>query len=303
MPEVAVNRPPRTMRPIEMPIVARLMENLGARPPRRRLEPPVPQAVEVEPVHVETASAEPVRVATVLPVAQTTTDPVLPPAPIQAATTHEESPLIEALRCFQNKTPEQAVQHLRQADRTSRELLVNLLPLAVRLADGDLTKADPQDLAALIEQVQGLLLPLRERAALEIPKLCFCRPVATPGRGGVYELLDDNHLFRPGEMVALYLEVRNFTCAAQGDDYRTHVATAVEIRDERGQAVYRFEINDKADSSLSPRQDFSNGLRFPLPSLPSGAYTLELKATDVPSGRMTKRSLDFRVTTVPARGI
>src|SRR5204862_7515770 len=115
--------------------------------------------------------------------------------------------------------------------------------------------------------------------------------VTTAGRSGVYELLDENHLFRPGEMIALYMEVRNFTCSARGDDYQTHIGTAIEIRDEHGQVLNHYDI-DNSDPSLSPRHDFCNGLRFPLPSLPPGAYTLELKATDVPSGRTAKRSLD-----------
>jgi hypothetical protein len=32
--------------------------------------------------------------------------------------------------------------------------------------------------------------------------------------------------------------------------------------------------------------------------MPAGAYTLWLKVTDVPTGRTTRRALDFRVTTV-----
>src|SRR5205807_2071590 len=119
--------------------------------------------------------------------------------------------------------------------------------------------------------------PLRARAALEIPKLCFCRPVAAPARFGAYELLEENHLFRPGETVAVYLELRNFACEPHGGDYRTHVRTTVEVRDERGGVVFRFDA-DRADPSLSPRRDYCHVGRFALPPLPAGAYTLWLKA-------------------------
>jgi hypothetical protein len=171
---------------------------------------------------------------------------------------------------------------------------------AQRLGEGDLAQADPQDLATLAEQVHGLLKPLRERAALEIPKLCFCRPPSTP-RFGVYELLEENHLFRPGEIVAVYMELRNFACEPRGGDYQTHVSTAVELRDERGNVVYSFNTK-RADTSLTPRQDFCHVARFEMPAaLPAGAYTLLLKVIDVPTGRPAKRSLDFRVTNVPAR--
>ena len=295
MPAVAVSRPVAAarVRTAEPPLTG------------WRLEPPTPMPVEVVPARAELPAIEPVRVTAIsspapekLPVADQTAPALPAQAPPPAA--KPDTPLVEAVRCYQNKSPDQAAQHLRNCDPTSRELLACLLPLAVRLGEGDLAQADPQDLAALVEQVQALMVPLRERAALEVPKLCFCRPVTSQDKAGVYELLDANHLFRPGEMVALYMEVRNFTCAAHGGDYRTHVATAVEVQDERGHVVYQFKI-DRSEPSLSPRQDFSNGVRFALPPLPAGAYTLWLKATDLPTGRTARRSLDFRVTTVPAR--
>jgi hypothetical protein len=262
----------------------------------RRLEPPRPLPQEVLQVRADVPADPPPRPAPApLPILPA---PTPPPSLAEA---RADSPVVEALRCYQNKAPDQAARHLRPIEPTSRELLACLLPLAVRIGEGGLPQADPQDLAALVDQVQGLLGPLRERAALEIPRLCFCRPVSAPGRSSVYELLDENHLFRPGEMVAVYMELRNFTCLPNGSDFRTHVVTTVEIRDERDQLVERFDIT-RDDPSLSPRLDFSNGVRFPLPSaLPAGAYTLWLKVTDAPTGRTAKRSLDFRVTTVPPR--
>ncbi len=222
-----------------------------------------------------------------------------PPVATAPIVVRPDPPLVEALRSYQNRAPEQAEQALRRFDPVNRELLACLLPLAVRLGEKGVQQADPQDVAALVEQVQGLLGPLRERAALEIPKLCFCRPPATP-RFGVYELLEENHLFRPGEIMAVYMELRNFACEPRGSDYQTHVSTTVELQDERGKVVYSFNTK-RADPSLTPRQDFCHVARFPMPDLPAGAYTLWLKVTDVPTGRTAKRSLDFRVTNVPAR--
>jgi hypothetical protein len=170
-----------------------------------------------------------------------------------------------------------------------------VVSLAMRLSDGSLLRADPQDVAAAVEQVNTLLAPLRTRAALEIPKLCFCRPIAAPARFGAYERLDENHRFRPGEMVAVYMELRNFSCTPIDGDFATHVVSTVEIHDAEGKIVFRFD-SDRADSSLSPRQDYCHVGRFTLPVLPAGAYTLWLKATDVPTGRTARRSLDFRLS-------
>lgn len=213
-----------------------------------------------------------------------------------------EPPLLAALRCYLNQSPEQAARCLQGMDQADRDLLAALLPLAVRLGDGALKSADPQDLAALVDDLQSLVGPLRERAALEVPKLCFCKPVAAPARFGMYEVLDENHLFRPGEFVGLYFEVRNFACAPHGDDYRTLVKTSIEVHNARGEVVWRFDPPARTDPSLSPRQDYCHLGRFALPtSLPAGAYTLRLKVTDVPTGRAAQRALDFRVTTISGR--
>ena len=148
-----------------------------------------------------------------------------------------EPPLVSALRCYLNKAPEQAARCLESMDPADRELLTALLPLACRLGDGELKAADPQDLAAIVADLQKLVAPIRERAALEVPKLCFCRPVAAPVRFGVYDVLEENHLFRPGDLVGLYFEVRNFTSVPQGADFRTQVRMAIEVQNERGETV------------------------------------------------------------------
>jgi hypothetical protein len=176
----------------------------------------------------------------------------------------------------------------------SREPPNPMMVLATRLCDGSLLQSDPQDIAAAVEQLNTLMAPLRARAALEIPKLCFCRPIAAPARFGTFEKLDENHRFRPGETVGVYMELRNFSSTPQGGNYAVCVQSTIEIHDSQGQVVFRFDA-DRTDSSLSPRQDYCNVSRFTLPALPSGAYTLWLKTTDTPTGRSARRSLDFRV--------
>jgi hypothetical protein len=190
--------------------------------------------------------------------------------------------------------PPLAAERARIIERKPVDMSSGLAPLAMRLTDGSLMRADPQDVAAAVEQINVLLMPLRARAALEIPKLCFCRPVSTPARFGTFERLEENHLFKAGETVAVYMELRNFSCTPQQGDFATHVVSSVEIHDADGKVVFRFD-SDRADASLSPRQDYCHVGRFTLPALPAGAYTLWLKATDVPTGRVARRSLDFRL--------
>lgn len=261
------------------------------RVPAPNPSPPAAANPSVDPLLKQTRHDGPApvvpQVAPVAPTPRVELRPIEPNDP-------PESPLVLALRNFENRQPQQAVRNLDGCDRTHRELLANLLPLAVRLGDGSLNRADPQDVAAVIEQLNIALAPLRARAALEMPKLCFCRPLAAPARFGAYEQLEDNHRFRPGETVGLYMELKNFACLPHDSQFATHVASSVEIRDAGGNIVFRFDC-ERTEPSLSARQDYCHIGRFALPALPSGAYTLWLKATDVPTGRTARRSLDFRV--------
>jgi len=190
--------------------------------------------------------------------------------------------------------PPPLADRARIIERKALDPNAGLTPLALRLCDGSLLRADPQDVAVAVEQINVLLAPIRARAALEIPKLCFCRPVSTPARFGTFERLEENHRFKAGETVAIYMELRNFSCTPQDADFGTHVVSSVEIHDAEGKVVFRFD-SDRAETSLSPRQDYFHIGRFTLPTLPAGAYTLWLKATDVPTGRVARRSLDFRL--------
>src|SRR5262245_58118278 len=93
-----------------------------------------------------------------------------------------EEPLVAALRCFLEKRPDEAPEHLKDYDKANQEMLKALLPLAVRLTEGSLDGAQPQEMAALADQLHGLSLPLRRRATLRIAKMCFCREIQRFGR-------------------------------------------------------------------------------------------------------------------------
>ena len=70
-----------------------------------------------------------------------------------------ESPLIAALRCYLNRSPEQAARCLEEMDQADRDLLAALLPLAVRIGDGTLKSADPQDVSTFVADLQALIAP------------------------------------------------------------------------------------------------------------------------------------------------
>lgn len=223
-----------------------------------------------------------------------------PPPAISPASGHGTAgpAVVAALKGYQNHSPADADQALQQCDPASQELLRRLLPLAARLGDGSLAEADPNDLAGLVEQVQDLLKPLRTRASLRLDKLCLCRPVRQAARYGLYEPLEENHGFRAGETVEVYLEPRNFACEPRdgGSSYRTQLSVSLELRDARGGLAWRKDFGPVAEVSRTPRLDYFvvHGFRVP-ETLPAGAYALWVKVTDVPTGRTAQRSTDFRV--------
>jgi hypothetical protein len=224
---------------------------------------------------------------------------------VQPVDLKPEEPLVEALRCFLNKRPAEAVELLRHYDKANQEALLALLPLAVRLTEGNLDKASPEELAAAVEQLQSLTLAFGRRAAMRIDKLCFCREIR---RFGVYEPLPDAcPAFRAptdgrrGELIRVYAEVRNFSSEAQPPYYVTQLASTVRIypQGKQGEPVWWYDFHVQPDRSRTRRQDYFINYEFCVPSnLPPGHYTLWIEVKDKLSQppRTARRSLDFQVT-------
>ncbi len=221
---------------------------------------------------------------------------VPPPPP------REGPPLVEALACLLNQRPDDARRWLERYDAPNRDLLRGLLLLAVRLAQEPLPKIDPQDADALLIQLHDMEAPLRPLAALTIDKMRFCRRIDTYGG---YEPLPDGYQFRALEQVQVYVELRNFTCAKQGGIYLAHVASTLEILDAAEKVVWSQDLDDRGrpEPRRTAWQEYFRDYRFYLPErIPPGLYTLRVWVKDMPTGRMAKASMDFRVTTVPGRG-
>src|SRR5262249_3386037 len=81
---------------------------------------------------------------------------VRPPAAQHAeAQEPPDAPILGAMRCYIDKRPVQAIEHLRKYDKLSQELLICLLPLAVELAEVE--KINPKQMEMTVEQLQMLL--------------------------------------------------------------------------------------------------------------------------------------------------
>ncbi len=219
-------------------------------------------------------------------------------------------PMVEALRCVLADRPEEALSHLKGYDAETQDLLLRLLPTAglfARKKVPDLTRDEAEKISQEFCAMQAIVRP---RTELVITKACFCEWARA---FGIYKPLSTDHGFlasttqRPGELVQLYVELKNFFSDAKQGYHETCLSSTVQIRDSKGNEVwsYRFEDEKKPVRSLAPIHDYFNNYSFTMPPLPPGAYTLTLAVADQTrpdQRRIATKAIDFRISPLPSRG-
>ncbi|MFN4259647.1 MAG: hypothetical protein ACK4RK_10130 [Gemmataceae bacterium] len=310
----------RPLSPAPLPAPRPLPARPEVPPPPSPLSPPPPETEEsseppLAPAHFPQASQQPQLTPVVLPAAEQGPSNIIasdvprsePTAPRAPAV--DDPPLVAAMRQLLRKNPEEATAILKRYGKRNQELLLGLLPLAARLSEIDFDRAPPEEWDQFLQQLESLRKPFQR---LEIATMCFCRKIE---KFGVYEPLEVDHPggpeFRPGDLVQIYVELRNVTSEFRNGYYVTHLASAMEIRDyqitfDPGTGtkgiVWRQNFPEDPrhpDMSRSPRNDYFINFLFRVPEsskiLP-GAYTLIISVTDKgQNGPPAQRSLDFRI--------
>jgi hypothetical protein len=218
----------------------------------------------------------------------------------------ETRPVERALHFLIDKHPEEAVMLINCYPRPTQDMLLVLLPALAQLSEGNLDKANPQEVANLLAQIDSARAALIQRAPLVLERLCYCRDL-DHARFGFYQALPGDHPFRPNEFVEVYGELRNFTSQRppNAQHYEIHLKAVLEIRDSAGQLRWHLDVpdNGSAERSQSPRHDHFVGYRFYIPDyLRGGHYTLHVRVIDVPTKRTVERTLDLNVCTRPIPG-
>jgi hypothetical protein len=279
--------------PVAPPVFPGTMEPAPA-PMNNVVAPPADAAVPMPPLNVALKVPDPVtpEVAPAVP-------PMTPPA-LPAAVSTGENILIQAIKALQANRPEAAAAALRNLDPANQEMLMDLMPLLVRLGEGSIGTMTPEETAVLVDRLQHAAGVMRAKAALRVEHVCFCRGVRKFADVDPY---DPRHEFRPGDMVFLYAELKNFTCepvapqsrqSAQRS-YAIRLATTLELRDAQNSLVWRTDLN-KTDFAQSPPLDYYHTYRFCIPErLPPGVYTLWLNVADKPTGRAVRKPVELRV--------
>ena len=204
-----------------------------------------------------------------------------------------DSPLIRAVRAFQQNKPEEAVEHLKAYDSATQQVLLSLLPAMVRIGDGRLQQMKPEEADALLHQFTQVPGMLRPRASLQANNVRLCREVHNFAH---VEPFPDRHTFRPGDIVYLYMELANFTpVPATKGGYLVTLVSSLELRDSTGGLVWRADPKEVPDLVSTPPQDYYRNFRLCVPTVPPGVYMLTVKTTDRPTGREVRKTIEMRI--------
>jgi hypothetical protein len=277
-----------------------------------------PAADEPPPVKKEETSATPPAALPTVVTQPAAPRPTPTPAPQQQESkkARADDPLVVALRAYLQKRPADALEALGRYEKANQDMLLVALPFAARLTEGDIDKVSPREAAELADMVGGVEERLRQRAALRIEKMLFCRQIDDFGefvpRGAVNGMptFEAGAGDQPGETVRVYVELRNVSSRQHGDSYETRLAGSVELLDFEGQSAYKKDFPPEQHRGQSARHDFFVNCSFSVPRrIPPGRYTLRVEVRDItnlpadesgakrpaPPHRVARQTLDLQV--------
>jgi hypothetical protein len=209
------------------------------------------------------------------------------------------------VRAYVDDRPEDAIHQINQLHQPNQDLMLQLIPVLVRLSQIDFSKTEPRELAVLRTPLEDAAGTLALRGSLDLGPVCFCKDVKEFGR---YDPYPDRQSFSPGTPLTLYAEVRNVrrepvTNPTHGEGYETKLAvevrvvnevgTLVPLMDRSGQLVPTLQ-DMKRDVTRSPVRDSAVVFRFPAPNKP-GSYGVRFEVREPASGRSVSRTITLRV--------
>ncbi len=193
------------------------------------------------------------------------------------------------------RQPTLALHAIPEADPETQEFWTSLMWSMSDYFDNE-TMADPNErAAAALDRLRAAEQHLQSTARLELRNLEFCDRI--DGFGAYHPF--ENDIFRPGQPVLLYAEVRNFrTEVTPAGRYRTSLKSTIEIirSGEDSELIERRHFTATEDQSRSPRTDYFHSYKLDLPlHVTPGAYSLRLTLEDELSGKIGTSTIDFLV--------
>ena len=298
--------PPDTERPkqdeirveAKLPVGPRLSDSVIGRPTSLLDTPTKIRPAEVTAIGA-TESEPPVKPAVESP------SPVVPAQAIDAKRDHVA--LLRALELMFTDRPRDAIKYLQVYDKETQEIFLRLLPPLTLFVKKSLDEMSPQEIAVIDQQLQGFLQKIRPRSELQISRMVYCKRIRAFGS---YDVLGENHTFltgvenRPGELVQLYVELKNFVSEPTSmADFVTKLSCTIELHDNNNRKVWShsFDRNETTHRRATRLTDFYSNYSFYVPNLPAGTYQLTVQIVDetLPEfRRIARRSLDFRASPI-----
>lgn len=224
-----------------------------------------------------------------------------PPRRMLPIDTTPKHPIVLALECVLDNRHDEVLRHLDKYDARTQEFLLRILPTLALVSKNN--QLGPTELAALGEQITNIRNYLQMSADFAIAKVVFCESI----KGyAIYKPVAEGHEFiaarsdRPGEIVQLYVELKNFASNPVAGLFETRLSSRVDILDENGQKKWshRFQPDELKLVSRTRLAEYYHNFTFALPaSLPPGTYSLAVEMTDethVPP-RTTLATVPFRI--------
>jgi hypothetical protein len=228
---------------------------------------------------------------------------ISPTPPIPTA----EAPISAAVRASIENRPTDALKSLETLGKSEREFALAVIPLLLRGSQMNPDKADPNDVAALAEQLHAVANRLEPKAALRIDTAKFCRTVNGFGR---YDPRPEALPYSPHDRAELYVEVRHVgadpAAGPSGEGYVTRLVSTLEIHDADGKLIAQTDPEDprrtvsvaqfqRTDFSRTPPRDYFLKFKFPVPPSP-GVYTAVVTVKDASGNRSVRsKPTEFRV--------
>lgn len=202
-----------------------------------------------------------------------------------SSTAKTEPPVLVAIRHYLEKKPQESLEVVKRLSPENQKLFQGLLPLVIRSTQKNVKDLSSSEVTAHLEQIRQLASIFENRAQLTITKKCFCWNIE---RFGVYEPIVGEAAFemgvegRSGELVQVYLELKNFLNLKLDSMYETAFMIGFEIRSSSGQVVWKQVRRVGPEQSRSRRNDIFLNCYFRVPAhLAVGTHTLNLTIQDV----------------------
>jgi hypothetical protein len=194
-----------------------------------------------------------------------------------------------------SRQPTLALQAIPDVEPETQEFWTSLMWSMSNYFDSESIVDPAERAAAALDRLRAAEQHLQSTARLELRSLAFCDKI--DGFGSYHPFEQD--VFRPGQPILLYAEVRNFkTDVTSAGRYRTSLKSTIEIMrsGSDGEIIERRHFDSTEDQSRSPRMDYFHSYKLDLPlHLTPGTYSLKLTLEDELSGKIGASSIEFLV--------